>query len=218
MPYISIPRRPPLDPIIDGLLKRLREIGCRKGDINYTVTRIAVEALNNDSYHSISDCISVLRDAADEIARRLLGPYEDTAILRNGDLECFQTYYAYMPLNPVPLPSPIPPFGPAPDPAPVNEVDGPSYCLCGPDPAPVNKVAGNVVVDSPLSGDPFSDDVPPIEKTTRELINAHIEWRKRRDYPVPSVPDLNMSDLVSTTDAFCDISPEACEGTGPTDD
>jgi hypothetical protein len=99
MPYIKPARRPSLDPIIDGLIKRLKEIDCVKGDVNYAVTRIAVECLNEHGYHSISDCISVLRDAADEIQRRLLGPYEDTAIIRNGDLGCFQTSYAYSPLE-----------------------------------------------------------------------------------------------------------------------
>jgi hypothetical protein len=67
MPYIKPARRPSLDPIIDGLIKRLKEIDCVKGDVNYAVTRIAVECLNEHGYHSISDCISVLRDAADEI-------------------------------------------------------------------------------------------------------------------------------------------------------
>jgi hypothetical protein len=183
MPYIKPQCRPALDPIIDGLLKRLREIKCKRGDLNYVVTRLVVEALNKNSYHSISDCVSVLRDSADEIARRLLGPYEDTAILKNGDMACFQTDYAYHPQPTTPLPSPIPPFGPSP----VNEVDG------------------NTVVDSPLSGDPLSDDVPPIEKTTRELIDAHIEWRKSRD-------------LAHNANIFCDNNPKECEGTGPTDD
>lgn len=46
---------------------------------------------------STRDAVSVLRDVADEICRRLLGPYEDTAILKNGDMQCFQETYAHMP-------------------------------------------------------------------------------------------------------------------------
>jgi hypothetical protein len=38
---------------------------------------------------SVADAISVLGDVVTEIERRLLGPYEDTAILKNGDLACF---------------------------------------------------------------------------------------------------------------------------------
>ena len=37
----------------------------------------------------VIDAVSVLGDAVIEIERRLLGPYEDTAILKNGDLACF---------------------------------------------------------------------------------------------------------------------------------
>ena len=97
MPYINRERRAALDPIIDGLTKRLNHLPTppTRGDLNYCVTRLVVEVLNKDSYHSLSDCVSALRDAADEIQRRLLGPYEDTEIEKNGDLECFQRAYAY---------------------------------------------------------------------------------------------------------------------------
>jgi hypothetical protein len=37
----------------------------------------------------VADAVSVLGDVVTEIERRLLGPYEDTAILKNGDLACF---------------------------------------------------------------------------------------------------------------------------------
>lgn len=100
MPYISIGNRMALDPIIDGLVKRLRAIECRPGDLNYTVTRLVLETLNEDDYHSLSSCVGVLRDAADEIQRRLLGPYEDKAIGRNGDLLAFQRPYAHKPETP----------------------------------------------------------------------------------------------------------------------
>jgi len=90
VPYITLERRAALDTIIDGLLNRLDEIDCRKGDVNYCITRIILDALKPATgwdYHSLSDCVSVARDAADEIQRRLLGPYEDRARL-NGDVPC----------------------------------------------------------------------------------------------------------------------------------
>jgi hypothetical protein len=37
----------------------------------------------------VAEAISVLGDVVTEIERRLLAPYEDTAILKNGDLACF---------------------------------------------------------------------------------------------------------------------------------
>lgn len=103
MPYINVGNRMALDPIIDGLVKRLRSIECRPGDCNYTVTRIVLEALRPGtgwSYHDLHDAVGLLRDAAAEIERRLMGPYEDTTILKNGDLACFDETFAHKPLKP----------------------------------------------------------------------------------------------------------------------
>jgi hypothetical protein len=86
-----------VDPIIDGLVKRLRSIECRPGDLNYTVCRVVLESLRPNTgwdYHSLSSAVSVLKDAAVEIERRLLGPYEDTGIEKNGDLHCFNEKFA----------------------------------------------------------------------------------------------------------------------------
>ena len=48
----------------------------------------------------VAEAISVLGDVVTEIERRLLGPYEDTAILKNGDLACFANEsFAYKPLD-----------------------------------------------------------------------------------------------------------------------
>jgi hypothetical protein len=93
MPYIHKERRAALDVIIEGLVKRLRDIGQVKGDVNYAITRIVLETLNDDNYATLSDCVSVLRDSADEIQRRLLAPYEETSIRKNGDMPCFNKPY-----------------------------------------------------------------------------------------------------------------------------
>lgn len=100
MPYISQGNRHALDTIIDGLVKRLRDIECRPGDCNYVVTRVVLEALRPESgwsYHDLHDAVGLLRDAAGEIERRLMGPYEDVAIRRNGDMQCFAEPFAYCP-------------------------------------------------------------------------------------------------------------------------
>lgn len=87
MPYIKKESRAALDPIIDGLVKRLRDIGASKGEVNYVVTRIALAVLvPKVSYSNLSNSISALRDAADEIVSRLLRPYEMDAQRVNGDL------------------------------------------------------------------------------------------------------------------------------------
>lgn len=94
MPYIKIERRRALDPIIDGLVKRLDTPGNTKREVSYALIRLVIETLNADTYDSLSECVSVLRDTADEIQRRLLTPYNKFLKQVNGDLECFQTDYA----------------------------------------------------------------------------------------------------------------------------
>jgi len=101
MPYIPQANRYALDVIVDGLVKRLRDIKAKPGDCNYVVTRVVLESLKPDtgwSYHSLSDAVRVLKDAAAEIERRLLGPYEDTAILKNGDMPCYQEQFTKHPV------------------------------------------------------------------------------------------------------------------------
>lgn len=87
MPYIKLSRRPALDPIIEALQKRLREQGAEQGEVNYTVTRIALGVLAiKPSYKAYSSAIAALQDAADEIKRRCLAQYEDFAAETNGDV------------------------------------------------------------------------------------------------------------------------------------
>ena len=112
--------------ITTDLVRRLKSEECVKGDVNYTLTRVVLETLkpaNGWGYHPLSDAVSLLRDqadltnleypqgrswkvrkvisvfrdVADEIVRRLLGPYENKAIMKNGDMVCFQEPFAYMP-------------------------------------------------------------------------------------------------------------------------
>jgi hypothetical protein len=121
------PHQIPIDPITDGIVNDIsKRVTCR-GDVNYILCRVTLESMKPKtgwSYHSLSDvllvletaaelfpdefepgveeealydCVSVVYDAADEIRRRLLAPYEDTATRKNGDMACFQEPFAYMP-------------------------------------------------------------------------------------------------------------------------
>ena len=96
MPYIKPEDRPQYNVIIDGLAHRLRIGGggdrAIRGHVNYVITEIVLCALKPGGgwgYHSLSDCVSVLKDAAAEIERRLLAPYEDRKIQENGDCSGF---------------------------------------------------------------------------------------------------------------------------------
>lgn len=63
-----------------------------KGELNYEVTLKALKYIktNGVGYKNISDAIAALQDAADELKRRLLHPYEDAMIKKNGDLDLYK--------------------------------------------------------------------------------------------------------------------------------
>lgn len=87
MPYIKPDDRHKFNVAIDALQKSLIRVprDKRKGALNYVVSRLALGCFG-EGYHEISDRISALRDAADEIVRRRMVPREDVAIEKNGDL------------------------------------------------------------------------------------------------------------------------------------
>lgn len=59
-----------------------------KGELNYKVTMEAIAYVQRAgvSYSNISEAISALTDAAAEMRRRLLDPYEDGKSVENGDV------------------------------------------------------------------------------------------------------------------------------------
>lgn len=115
--------------MVRDLVKRIQDEDGVRGDVNYSVCRIALESLKPAtgwSYYSLSDAVaacegaaaeiaanydftvewrpihyalSICVDAGDEIRRRLLAPYEDAAIIKNGDMACFQEPFAHVPLS-----------------------------------------------------------------------------------------------------------------------
>lgn len=79
-------------PYIEQKLKDLIDAGSpptTKGELNYKVTKEAIAYLlrqDKIGYTSISETIAALTDAAAELRRRLLDPYEDEKIVTNGDV------------------------------------------------------------------------------------------------------------------------------------
>jgi hypothetical protein len=95
---------------IERVVGALRRIDWVKGDVNYTLTRLILGWLkpqNAWGYTSLSTCVGVMhdvyemlpvypeearyvaRDVEFEIRRRLLDPYENAAIFKNGDVKEF---------------------------------------------------------------------------------------------------------------------------------
>ena len=93
MPYIPQDDRPRYDGFIDQLADALAEQAPdrRKGHANYVVTRIlrkawGVDVPNGESYSNYADIIGTLESVKLELYRRRVAPYEDKAIVKNGDV------------------------------------------------------------------------------------------------------------------------------------
>lgn len=86
MPYILPEDRSKyFDKLVEHLAINIR---C-PGDFNYCIARLYTLLVqkNGKSYHELSRWLAAVRDCGDEIYRRVVGPYEDEAIAKNGD--CF---------------------------------------------------------------------------------------------------------------------------------
>lgn len=90
MPYILNQYRDRYDPAIGQLAARLRD-DCpavmRPGHINYVLTRLLRMVLGDDpAYVDFAEAIGALECCKLELYRTRVGPYEDAARKRNGDV------------------------------------------------------------------------------------------------------------------------------------
>lgn len=82
MPYITPERREELHEI----LRHMKEANVQAdGDLNYILFKFCKDEVE-PSYNNYKNYCGELRQCATEIERRLLGPYEDSAMQRNGDV------------------------------------------------------------------------------------------------------------------------------------
>ncbi len=88
MPYIRGDRRPQIEirPALSGFPVNRPQT---PGELNYLITRLChafVERHGTPSYADLNDVVGVLECAKQELYRRLVAPYEDECIQRNGDV------------------------------------------------------------------------------------------------------------------------------------
>lgn len=82
MPYIKQEDRI----VMDLVIKTMIDADVRaNGDLNYILYSFCKKAIE-PGYNNYKNYIGELRQCATEIERRILGPYEDEAIKRNGDI------------------------------------------------------------------------------------------------------------------------------------
>ena len=81
MPYVIPAVRPELDKVVDAMVEA-RIVA--DGDLNYVLFKYARRI--PQTYNSIKNYRAELREAADEIGRRILAPYETGKCVTNGDV------------------------------------------------------------------------------------------------------------------------------------
>lgn len=88
MPYILKYDRTKFKIIEDELNKNIIN---NSGELNYIITSICLNYLKHNGlkYENLNNVEGVLKCVADEIYRRITGPYEDIKIEQNDDLELY---------------------------------------------------------------------------------------------------------------------------------
>ena len=87
MPYISKDLRDKLDKDVESLIDKLNSEpeDVQDGELNYVVSRL-LHGIYPLRYRHINRAVGVLECAKLEFYRKIAGPYEETAIEKNGDI------------------------------------------------------------------------------------------------------------------------------------
>lgn len=83
MPYIKQHLRDTMDSVVEQM-KKAGVIA--DGDLNYILFKYCKNHIE-PSYNNYKNFLGELNEAAEEIRRRLLAPYEDKKIVENGDVD-----------------------------------------------------------------------------------------------------------------------------------
>jgi len=82
MPYVKQERRPDLNKVVIAMSEASVKAD---GDLNYILYRFCKYHVT-PGYNNYKNFLGELNEAAEEIRRRLLAPYEDKKIEENGDV------------------------------------------------------------------------------------------------------------------------------------
>ena len=88
MPYIKQEQRPAIDELVKPLIDHLKSLPLedQDGSLNYAVTKI-IKNVYPQKYFHFNRALGVLTAITLELYRKIVGPYEDTKIKENGDVE-----------------------------------------------------------------------------------------------------------------------------------
>ena len=94
MPYVSQEARnkyeDAIQEMVDLLVSTVDE-NAAKGEINYIICSTIARYIQEKGirYHRLNDFVGVLNICFAELYRRIVAPYEDSAIEKNGDIPAF---------------------------------------------------------------------------------------------------------------------------------
>lgn len=88
MPYVEAQARPQLDALMDPLIDHVKEMPTevQDGVLNYALTRM-LKSIYPSRYFHFNRALGVLSAVTQEYYRVVVGPYEDTKIKQNGQVE-----------------------------------------------------------------------------------------------------------------------------------
>ena len=88
MPYITPEQRPEMDALMDPIIDRIRTLPVEEQDgaLNYVMTRM-LKSIYPSRYFHFNRALGVLTAVTKEFYRVVVGPYEDTKIQDNGQVE-----------------------------------------------------------------------------------------------------------------------------------
>lgn len=88
MPYIKKEQRPAIDELVEPLIDHIKSLPVedQDGSMNYAVTKL-IKHVYPQKYFHYNRALGVLTAIKLELYRKLVGPYEDTKISQNGEVE-----------------------------------------------------------------------------------------------------------------------------------
>lgn len=88
MPYIKKVDRPQIDNLVTPLIEHLKSLPLedQDGAVNYAFTK-TIKQVYPQKYFHLNRALGVLSAITQELYRKVIGPYEDTKITENGDVE-----------------------------------------------------------------------------------------------------------------------------------
>jgi hypothetical protein len=95
MPYIAQEQRAAINEPPQELISQIREslVDERDGILNYCISEMVCQSMCPPSgewrYRLLERCIGIVECCKLELYRRLVGPYEDKCIQKNGDIESY---------------------------------------------------------------------------------------------------------------------------------